>query len=299
MNTPARRPIGPPDVAVFLLAIAAAAWLLLRAAGELNYQWDWPTVLSYIAVYDGEGGSGDSGSGEGGWRAGLLAEGFITSVRLMLGGGALAFLVGAVIALAALSPLPALRLLARLYVEGLRHLPPLVFMFIFFYFISSQLFHTELWRWFLSFADNPLGRFIVGAPARAENLIGGIICLALFEAAFIAEILRAGIASVEQGQWQAARGLGFSRRYTLRLIILPQAFARIAAPLAGQLVLLVKDSAILSVISVQELTFSAQETAVSTQQVFETWLLAAGLYFMLCAPLLVLCKKLEYREKGR
>ena len=70
---------------------------------------------------------------------------------------------------------------------------------------------------------------------------------------------------------------------------------RITAPLTGQIILLIKDSAILSVISVQELTFSAQETAVSTQNVFETWILTTLLYILLCSPLLLLSQRLESR----
>ena len=269
--------------ALVIFALAGLALLLAVHTGRsLNYQWDWATPLRYLANVEG-----------GAWRGGLLAEGLLMSLRLMLVGGALALLLGVLCAVCALSPLPALRLLARLYVEGLRHLPPIVFMFVFFYLISSQLFGSDAWRGLLAMADNPLGRFLLGDAARAENLIGGVLCLAVFEAAFVAEIIRAGVRSIEAGQWQAARSLGLSSFAVWRFVILPQAVARIAAPLAGQLVLLVKDSAILSVISVQELSFSAQETAVSTQQIFETWLLAAALYACLCAPLLLLCKKLE------
>ena len=166
-------------------------------------------------------------------------------------------------------------------------------MFIFFYFIAPQLLGQAFWDALLSVSDNAVGRFLLGEPRLAENLLSGILCLALFEAAFVADIVRAGILSIDRGQREAARALGLTSWQTLRQIILPQTFARVAAPLVGQLVLLVKDSAILSVISVQELTFSAQETAVSTQQIFETWLLAAALYFALCAPILWLGARLE------
>ena len=107
--------------------------------------------------------------------------------------------------------------------------------------------------------------------------------------------MRAGVLSVERGQWDAARSIGLGRWHTLRLVVLPQALKNTAAPLVGQLILLVKDSAILSVISVPELTFSAQEAAVSSRQIFEVWLIAAGFYFALCWPLLRLAQNLENR----
>lgn len=282
MTPPRRRSWSALDSALIAVCIVLALLLALHTGRNLNYIWDWHTPLNYLVNTQGET-----------WRSGLLLDGLLMSLRLMLVGGALALLLGILCAICALSPLPALRLLARLYVEGLRHLPPIVFMFVFFYLISSQLFGSEVWRGALTALDNPLGRLLFGEAARAENLISGVLCLAVFEAAFVSEIIRAGVRSIEAGQWQAARSLGLSAFAVWRTVILPQALARIAAPLAGQLVLLVKNSAILSVISVQELSFSAQETAVSTQQIFETWLLAALLYACLCAPLLYWCKKLE------
>ena len=285
MKIPIRRPWSIADSIIFLVLVVVVVWVASETAAQLNYQWNWQLPFGYIVSY-----------GEDGWVGGLLLDGLIMSIRLMVIGGVLALFLGAVVATLALSPLRALRFFARLYVEGLRHLPPIVFIFVFFYFISSQLFGEEFWRVLLEYSDNRVGRLLLGDPARAENLLSGALCLAVFEAAFVSEIIRAGILSIESGQWQAARSIGLSSMQTLRFIVLPQALARIAAPLTGQLILLVKDSAILSVISVQELTFSAQETAVSTQQIFETWLLAAGLYFMLCASLLWLCKKLEQNK---
>ena len=287
MKIPIRRPWSIADSIIFLVLVVVVVWVASETAAQLNYQWNWQLPFGYIVSY-----------GEDGWVGGLLLDGLIMSIRLMVIGGVLALFLGAVVATLALSPLRALRFFARLYVEGLRHLPPIVFIFVFFYFISSQLFGEEFWRVLLEYSDNRVGRLLLGDLARAENLLSGALCLAVFEAAFVSEIIRAGILSIESGQWQAARSIGLSSIQTLRFIVLPQALARIAAPLTGQLILLVKDSAILSVISVQELTFSAQETAVSTQQIFETWLLAAGLYFMLCASLLWLCKKLEQNKSN-
>lgn len=284
MTIPSLRRWGVVDTLICLFVVSAIGGLMYQTHTELDYQWGWDVPLKYIVSVD-----------ESGVGGGLLWDGLMMSLRLMVIGGVLALLFGVPVAFAAVSPVATLRWAARLYVEGLRHLPPIVFMFIFFYFISSQWFATDIWRWLIAGADNAIGRFILGTPARAENLLGGVLCLAIFEAAFVAEIIRGGILSIPHGQWDAANSLGLSRWRVLRLVVLPQVIARVAAPLTGQVILLVKDSAILSVISVQELTFSAQETAVSTQQIFETWLLAAGFYFMLCWPLLALSRRWENR----
>jgi polar amino acid transport system permease protein len=104
-----------------------------------------------------------------------------------------------------------------------------------------------------------------------------------------------GIQSIERGQWEAGRSLGFSQLQMLRLVILPQAFRRILPPLAGQFVSLIKTSSIVSLISIQELTFSAGEVAVSTGGVFEVWLIAAAMYLAICYPCAALFARLERR----
>lgn len=258
--------------------LAGAAWLAF-AGGEFSYQWDFSRAWSYVAAEDENGGV----------VAGLLLSGLAGSLRLLLFAGALSLVLGALLAALLLSPL---RAPAVCYVETLRNLPPLVFMFIFFYFTAAGAFD------FLADAvgDGFWARALFGDPKRAGDFVGGVVCLAMFEAAFFAEIMRAGVLSVGCGQRDAARALGLSRWRTFRLVVLPQAGRNIAAPLVGQMILLVKDSAILSVISVPELTFAAQEASVSSRRIFEVWLLAAGFYFLLCWPMMLLAQKLERRR---
>lgn len=273
------------DLLVALVVVAAVFWLLAKARG-VSYNWDWSAVGGYL-VAPGK---------DGGFAAGLMTDGLLTSLRLLVWGGVIAVVIGLVAALAATSRVAGLRVLAMVYVESLRNLPPLVFMFIFYFFISSQLF-GGVFSSLPPDGDSLLRRVLIGEPRLAENFIGGALCLGVFEGAFFAEVFRAGIAGVPKGQWDGARSIGFGRWKTLRLIILPQAARKIAAPAAGQTVLLIKDSAILSVISVEELAFSAQETAVSTQQVFEVWITASVFYFALCYPLLLAAASLEKRAR--
>ena len=274
------------DLLVLLLVCAAAVWLLARARG-VSYNWDWGAVGGYLIAPDGDGGFG----------AGLMMEGLLTSLRLLLWGGLIAIIAGLAAALAALSPVAGLRWLALIYVESLRNLPPLVFMFIFYFFVSAHILGGGALAGLLPDGDSIIVRVLIGEPRLAENFIGGALCLGVFEGAFFAEVFRAGISGVSRGQWDGARSVGLGGWQTLRLIILPQAARKIAAPAAGQTVLLIKDSAILSVISVEELAFSAQETAVSTQQVFEVWITASVFYFALCWPLLLAAAALEKRAQ--
>ncbi len=254
-----------------------ALWLIVwRAEQTLHYNWGWEVPLSYIF-----------NETEKGWRAGLLWQGFMISLRLLFWAGIFSLIIGFMVALMALSKLSILRWFATIYVEGLRHLPPIVFIFIFFFFISSQVSDTAAWEWILSIlSDNVLFEFLLGDSKSIDNLLKGILCLALFEATFMAEVIRGGILSIPQSQWDGGESLGLPKWQIFIFIIIPQVIRKIAVPLVGQLILLLKNSSLLSIISIQELSFSGQETAVSTQHIFETWLLLAGLYMILCFPLI-------------
>ena len=99
-----------------------------------------------------------------------------------------------------------------------------------------------------------------------------------------------------QGQWEAARAVGLSPLNVLRDIIFPQAIRKILPPLAGQFITLIKDSAIVSLISIQELTFLATEVASTTTKVFETWIIVGAMYFVLCYSFATLFGHLEKRS---
>lgn len=271
---------GAKDFMLCAAVALGAAWLAAQAGENLSYRWNWQAAWGYVIA-----------GGETGFAPGLLLSGFAASIRLLVLAGILSLLFGGVLAAALLSPF---RAPAVVYVEAMRNTPPLVFMFIFFYFIGGGAF--DFIGAIFAESDSALLKMLIGDPRLAGNFFGGAVCLALFECAFFAEVLRAGILSVERGQWEAAKSAGLGRWQILRFVILPQALKNTAAPLVGQLIFLVKDSAILSVISVQELTFAAQEASVSSRQIFEVWLLAAALYFAICWPMLRFADKLEKRK---
>jgi polar amino acid transport system permease protein len=128
---------------------------------------------------------------------------------------------------------------------------------------------------------------------RFPSLISGVIVLAMSEAAFVGEIVRAGIQSVPKGQCEAARAIGMSSFQEMRYIIMPQAMRKVVPPMANQFISLIKDSSIISLISAQELTYKTVELVASTRLIFEAWLTTAAFYFVLCFGLSMLFRRLE------
>ena len=286
---PARKRLTLIDVLAFGVVLGLVIFAGYRVNEVLVYNWNWSRVLSYVARFDPQTGS---------YVPNLLLYGLATTLRLAVWATILASIFGVVMGFWRTCDNLTLRILSRSYVELIRNLPPLVFIFIFYFFISSQIFpalriddlnanHVAV--------DNPVFRFLFGDPKLLSNFLAGVLCLALFEGAYITEVVRAGIQSVPTGQWEAARAIGLSRFNVLRSVILPQALRRILPPLAGQFITLIKDSSIVSLISIQELTFMATEVGATTSKVFETWILVGGIYFMLCYSFALLFGVLERR----
>ena len=131
-----------------------------------------------------------------------------------------------------------------------------------------------------------------------DRFAAGVLALSLFEGSYASEIYRAGIVAVNKGQWEASYTLGLGTYQSYRYIILPQAFQRILPPLAGQFVSLIKDSSIVSVISIQELTFQGMELMAATYLTFEIWITIAVLYFILTYSCSMMARVLE-RSRAR
>jgi polar amino acid transport system permease protein len=277
------------DVVVFVVLAALLAFIFYRVNSVLQYKWDWGRIWPFLFRWDEEHQT---------WVANLLVQGFLTTIRLALWGIILSAIIGFVLGLCRTSERLLPRLISRTYVELIRNLPPLVFMFIFYYFISSPLItvlHAENIVRDASPATLAAIEFLAGSPKLFANFLAGLLCVAMFEAAYITEIVRAGIQSVSKGQREAGQSLGLSRYEVARYIVLPQAVRRILPPLAGQFISLIKTSAIVSLISIQELTFLAGEVANSTGRLFEVWILVAAMYFVLCFVCSVLFQRLETR----
>mgnify|MGYP001283873081 CR=1 FL=1 len=275
------------DALILVVVFGLLGYVLYRAQSHFHYQWDWRLIPGYFARYDAE---------QGRWILNLLGQGFLATVRLALWGSVLAALIGGGMGVCRGSRSLFLRLISRTYVELIRNLPPLVFIFIFYFFISSQLMPVlDVESRLANAAPEMLNilAFLFGPPELLPNFLSGLICLALFEGAYVTEIVRAGIEAIPKGQWDAARALGMDSGQVMGRVVLPQAVQQMIPALAGQFISLIKDSSLISLISIQELTFTGTELAVSSGRVFEVWLTVAGLYFLLCFGLARLFRRLE------
>ena len=284
-----RRKLTKVDFTLFAGVILLVVYAVYQVNDVLVYKWNWGRVTNFVIRFDKDSGT---------YVANLLLHGLATTLRLAVWGTVLATIIGLIMGYWRTCENLTLRIISRCYVELIRNIPPVVFIFIFFFFISSQIFPA------LGFdninpdsplVDNAIFRIMFGDPALLSNFLAGMVCLAMFEGAYITEIVRAGIQSIPKGQWEASRAIGLSPFNVLRDIILPQALRKILPPLAGQFITLIKDSAIVSLISIQELTFLATEVAASTTKVFETWILVGAMYFVLCYGFALLFAWLERR----
>lgn len=279
------------DVVIMGVVIAIVAYIVYRVESVLVYDWDWSVVLQYVVSRDPETGE---------LTPNLFLRGVAMTLRLAFWGTLMAAVIGIVMGLCRTSGNLFLRTISRLYVELIRNIPPVVFIFVFYFFISSQilpLLGLDAAGRDSDLANNPVIGFLFGPGHLLGNFTAGVVCLAMFEGAYITEIVRAGIQSIDRGQWEGARAIGLSRFYVLRDVIMPQALRRILPPLAGQFITLVKDSSIVSLISIQELTYLTQDVANTTTHFFEAWLLTGFLYFIICYPLAHWFGYLERRMK--
>jgi len=276
--------------AVVIGAVALfIAYVVYRVDSVLHYKWRWGSIPPFLIRWDVD---------EQRWIANLLVQGFLTTVRLSIWGIFLAAIIGTVMGLCRISRQLFPRWVGRAYVELIRNVPPLVFIFIFYFFISSQIMPLlGLDQLVRSASPKTLAviDLLFGEPAQLPAFASGLICISMFEGAYVTEIVRAGIESIEKGQWEASRGLGLSKYRIMRHVILPQAIQRVVPPLAGQFISLIKDSSIISLISIQELTFAASQVAIATSGIFEAWITAAAMYFILCFACSLAFGRLERR----
>jgi polar amino acid transport system permease protein len=163
--------------------------------------------------------------------------------------------------------------IATVYITIVRGTPLLVQIFLF-YFIVANIFELE-------------------------RMVAGILSLGIFFGAYMAEILRGAIQSIDKGQLEAAKSLGISNFQAMRYIILPQAFKRALPTLVGETIALVKDSSLVSVISITDLTKVGKEIVANTFSPFETWIVIALLYLCITSTLSYIGHILEKRMEAK
>jgi len=270
---------------------AVIVWLLYQATLQTEYKWNWPAIPQYLLRVDEQSGR---------WVPGLILQGVLVTLRLSLWATVLALVIGTVMGLFRTGCSRYRRMIGSGYVALIRNIPVLVWIFIFYYFIGDRLLPAIGINRAMLMDGTPLSgilSLLMAEPSRVPIFISGAIALAVYEGAYITEIIRAGIQSIDKGQWEASSGLGFTRAQQLRHIIFPQALRRMMPPLAGQFISTIKDSAIVSVISIQELTFQGMELMAATFLTFEVWITILGIYFVLCLICSLLVERFERHLK--
>jgi polar amino acid transport system permease protein len=204
----------------------------------------------------------------------MLFHGWLTTLGVTAAALVLSVIGGFVLALAQRSFVLPLRYFAKVLVELVRCTPLLVLVLLLWYGFGGVLQIGNQYRF-----------------------VAGILILTLFESAYISEIMRAGIEGVGRSQIESARAIGLTRAQTYRYVIVPQAVRQIMPALVGQLVSLIKDSSLLSVIAISEFTQSAQQASSINYDNLEMYCALAVGYLVLTIPLALWSRGLERRFK--
>ncbi|MCB1741886.1 MAG: amino acid ABC transporter permease [Gammaproteobacteria bacterium] len=203
-----------------------------------------------------------------------ILEGFKLTLWIVLAATLIGLPLGLVLALARSAPNTVLRVTATAFVELFRNTPFMIQVFLLYYVLP---FH--------------------GVRLHATTV--GILALALFSSVYYAEIFRAGIKALPRGQAESGRAIGMSAYQSMRHVVLPQALPIMLPPLCNQTLSLVKESAILSTITVQEMTMSALRVQAETFRPFEVFIMIALLYWLLNETIAFGVRRLERSVRAR
>ncbi len=199
-----------------------------------------------------------------------ILQGFMMTVRLSICSLILSLVLGILAAYLQNANLLFLRYASALYVKFIRGTPLIMQIYLFYY--------------------------IVGTAVGIQNrFLSGVIILSVFEGAYITEIIRGSLLSIDKTQFEAAMAVGFTKTQTLTNVILPQLVARTLPALTGQFASIIKDSSLLSVISVIELTQTMREISAMNFKLFESYIFLGLLYLLLTLPISFVSARLERR----
>lgn len=235
------------DIAPSAAVLFVVGFLIWRGVDGMDYKWRWRRIPRYFLREE-----------NGEWMAGTLLEGLAVTLQISALAALGAFAFGLCAVGASFCRMRSLNILARCYTALMRGTPLLVQLYLFYFMFGNIL---------------GLGR-----------MASGVLALALFEGAFAAEIIRAGVAAVPRGQIESALSLNLRPLDRWRRVILPQAAPLILPPLANLAVSLIKHSSIVTVIALGDLTNNARNLATETFLTFEIWFAVGGLYVLLCFP---------------
>ena len=240
------------------LLILALAWLLDSGAKSMGYQWQWERVSDYIAFYE-----------DGEWWPAELIEGLLITIKISAISLGFTLLIGLTTALLKLSNSWVGRGIATVYIEAIRNTPLLVQIYLLY--------------------------FVFGPAIGLDRFATAVLALSLFQGAYTAEIFRGGLNSIAKGQFEAAKSLGLSPFYTYYDVILPQLIQRTLPPLTNEVVSLIKNSSIVSVMAIFDLTTEGRNIVSETAMPFEIWFTVAAIYLALTLTLSGLSAWLEHK----
>ena len=201
---------------------------------------------------------------------GFLADGLRVTVALSLAIAPLSVALSAVIAIIRICPVRALRVTALLYVDLFRSIPLLALLFFIFYGLGAYVVRLGISPFWLA-----------------------VITLTIVESAYLAEVFRGTIESIPKSQWEAAASLGLGWISTVRFIVVPQSLLPAVPSVVVLLVYVIKDSSLASLITVTEVTTSANILVSHTFRPFQVYMLLAAMYLAIIAPLTLLGSRLE------
>ncbi|MEA3469751.1 MAG: amino acid ABC transporter permease [Thermodesulfobacteriota bacterium] len=275
------------DCIVTAVLLLFSGYVTYRVSVGLHYHWDWEIIPNYLLRWDEE---------KGGWVTNILLDGFFTTIRLSIWSILFATVIGVVMGILRTRERLFFRLIGRTYVELIRNIPPLVLVFIFYFFVSDQLMLLLGVEEFIRSRPDMTARWLtvfVASPELFTAFTSGVLTISLFQGAYITEIIRAGIQSIDREQWEASAALGLTWLQQMRFIILPQAAKRVLPPLVNEVINTIKYSSIVSIISIQELTFQGMQVMSSTQRTIEVWLTISLMYLLLCFSVSLFARRLE------
>jgi His/Glu/Gln/Arg/opine family amino acid ABC transporter permease subunit len=192
-----------------------------------------------------------------------LLKGAVLTVEITALSVFFGMLIGLIMGLGKLSKKLYFKIPAMVYIDSIRGTPLFVQILLFYYGLPNLYFQ------------------FTGSPFTIDPMIAAVVVCSLNSGAYVAEIVRAGIQSIERGQMEAARSLGMSHSQAMRYIILPQAFKRIVPPLGNEFIVLLKDTSLLSVIGVVELTQSGKLYVAATYAAFPAYIGVALVYLVM------------------
>lgn len=240
------------------LLFIAIVWVLDSGANAMGYQWQWERVPDYIAFYE-----------DGEWWPAELIDGLLVTLNISAISLFFTLVLGLVTTLLRLSDSKVGNVIGTTYVEVIRNTPLLVQIYLLY--------------------------FVFGPVIGLDRFSTAVLALSLFQGAYTAEIFRAGLNSIPKGQFEASQTLGLSPFYTYKDVILPQVLQRTLPPLTNEVVSLIKNSSIVSVMAIFDLTTQARNIVSETAMPFEIWFTVAAIYLALTLSLSGLSAWLEHK----